>query len=93
MEVNIMANDPSKKVNEVLSSLDPKQLQKGISKITKLSNSQEGEKLKKQLENIDTKHLLQMFNNLDANEIKQKLNNLDINNININDIMKKAKEL
>lgn len=73
--------DPTKKLEQILSSVDQEDLKKKVQNIAKNG----GEKLKKQLDNIDKEKVLELFNKLDPNEVKQKLKNLDLSKLNIND--------
>ncbi len=94
---NTPNNDSTKKLEQVLSGLGPAKIKKGLETFNRLAKSGDADKIKKQLENIDTQKVLNMFNNMDTDEIKAKLNNFDPDKINLdsyandNDIWKKFK--
>lgn len=71
----------NKKLNDILSKIDPKTLNKSLSGLNALLNSKDGDKIKKQFENIDKNSLLASLNNLDADTINKKLSNLDVKDL------------
>lgn len=85
-------NDTAKKLNEVLSGIEPAKLKKGLETFKKLASSENADSIKEQLKNIDKEKLLNMFHNMDTEEIKAKLNKVNLDNVNLKenqDLLKK----
>ena len=86
-------NDPSKKVGQILSSLKPSQLKKGVDILNQLNKSGQADALKKQFEGVDQSKIMEMFNKLDPNDIKNKLNDMDLNNLDLNKYANGSKKI
>ncbi len=71
----------SKKLEEILSGVDMKKLEKGRENITSALNSQEGRNFARRISSIDKDKLFDAFSRMDANEIKRKIASADMSKL------------
>ena len=76
-------NDPSKKVNKILSGLSPAQLKKGLDMFTQMSKSGETDALREKIESLDKDKVMKMFNELDPSAVQKKINSLDLDKVDL----------
>lgn len=89
-------NDISKKLGDILSSIDKSKLQKGTQSITDLLSSSEGQKLKNKLSGVDKQKLFDAFAKMDTRTIKSAIESADVSKLgsmNADDIINKLKKL
>ncbi len=81
-----MNSDVNKKLNDLLSGVDKTKLDAAKKSVEKFINSNDGDKLKQQLKNVDKNKLLNKFMNMDSNEMKAVLQKANLSNISPNDV-------
>lgn len=87
-------NDVSKKLEELLSGLNPSTLKSGKQSIEQLLNSPQGKKLAEQLSGADKQKLLSTFMGMNNNDIRKKLQNVnlaDLSGLSADEILKKLR--
>jgi hypothetical protein len=87
-------NDVSKKLEELLSGMNPSVLKNGRQNIEQILQSQQGRTLANQLSGADKQKLLSAFMSLDNDEIRKKLKNVkmsDLSGLSAEDILKKLR--
>jgi len=70
-----------KKLEEILSGVDAKKIEKGRENILNALNSPEGKKFVRKISAIDKQKLMEVFSGMSTNEIKRKIANADIDKI------------
>lgn len=89
-------NDVSKKLEDILSSVDKRKLQRGTQSITDLLSTPEGQKLRNKLSGVDKQKLLDAFSKMDTQKIKSALENADaskLGSMSADEIINKIKKL
>lgn len=81
-----MNSDVNKKLNDLLSGVDKTKLDAAKKSVEKFINSNDGDKLKQQLKNVDKNKLLNKFMNMDSNEMKSVLQKANLSNFSPNDV-------
>lgn len=91
-----MGKNVDKKLADILSSVDKGKLEKNSKAINQIINSNEGQKLKNQIGQIDKNKLIEAFSSMDSNDIKNKLSRADVSKLNgltAEEIIRKLKNL
>ena len=81
-----MNSDVNKKLNDLLSGVDKTKLDAAKKSVERFINSNDGDKLKQQLKNVDKNKLLNKFMNMDSNEMKAVLQKANLSNLSPNDV-------
>ena len=81
-----MNSDVNKKLNDLLSGDDKTKLDAAKKSVEKFINSNDGDRIKQQLKNVDKNKLLNKFMNMDSNEMKAVLQKANLSNISPNDV-------
>lgn len=81
-----MNSDVNKKLNDLLLGVDKTKLDAAKKSVERFINSNDGDKLKQQLKNVDKNKILNKFMNMDNNEMKSVLQKANLSNISPNDV-------
>ncbi len=73
-----MFPDANKKVQQMLSEIDPNTLEKGMEAISNFMNTAQGKDLMDQINQIDKDVLMNQIQQIDEQVLVDKLNNLDV---------------
>lgn len=88
-----MNNDPQKKLENILSSLDRNKVSEVKQKLSAMLNTPDGRKLAGELSGIDKNKLMNTFMSMNSQDIKKKLGNVDLSRLSSKDVDKILKNL
>ncbi|MDK2934688.1 MAG: hypothetical protein PWP27_2498 [Clostridiales bacterium] len=71
----------NKKLQQMMSSMDPQTLEKGFKAMSELMNTDEGKQLLDQLRNIDKQKLMDRLSAVDEKELEKKLDSIDVDEV------------
>lgn len=87
-----MNSNVNKKLNDVLSGLDKDKLNKAKRSVEEFLGSNEGQRIKENLKDVDKEKLINNFMNMDTEELRNTLKKANLSNLSgldINSILKK----
>ena len=88
-----MNNDPQKKLESIISSLDKSKLNEVKQKLNAMLNTPDGRKLAGELIGIDKSKLMNTFMSMNTQDMKNKLGNADLSKLSSKDIDRILKNL
>ena len=69
----------NKKLQQMLSNVDPAALEKGIKMVSELMNTEEGKKIIQQIQKVDKQKVMEKMQGINEDSLVQTLENIDIN--------------
>ena len=88
-----MNNDPQKKLESIISSLDKSKVSEVKQKLSSILNTPEGRKLAGELSGIDKNKLMNTFMSMNTQDMKSKLGSADLSKLSPKDVDKILKNL
>lgn len=88
-----MNNDPQKKLESIISSLDKSKVSEVKQKLSSILNTPEGRKLAGELSGIDKSKLMNTFMSMNTQDMKSKLGSADLSKLSPKDVDKILKNL
>ena len=84
-------NEINKKLEDLLSDMNPSSLKLSKQSILELLKTDKGKSIIKKLSQSDRKRIIDTFMRTDNEDIKKKLNDADLMNVSADELLKKLK--